>query len=61
MTSHECRAKALECYRIAQKTVDHHTRHALLTLAVQWRELAIKMDGLNKYASLPLPQPRGDP
>jgi hypothetical protein len=47
MTSQECRAKALECYRMAQKTVDHDTRRSLLNLAVQWRELAIQMDNVN--------------
>jgi hypothetical protein len=46
MTSHECRAKGLECYRAAQKAADPATRHSLLNLAVQWRELAIKMDRL---------------
>jgi len=51
MTSQECRAKALECYQLAQKTADHDRRHALLHLAVQWRELAIKMDRLNKDAA----------
>jgi hypothetical protein len=58
MTSHECRAKALECYRIAQKAADPETRHSLLNLAVQWRELAIKMDRLNKDVSHPLPHSR---
>ncbi len=43
MTSHECRAKALECYRAAQMAAD-----PLLNLSVQWRELAIKMDRLDK-------------
>jgi hypothetical protein len=51
MNAHECRAKALECYRIAQNTVDQKIRHTLLNLAVHWRELAIKMDRLNKNAS----------
>jgi hypothetical protein len=58
MTSHECRAKALECYRAAQKAADPATRPSLLNLAVQWRELATKMDRLSKDASHPLPQRR---
>jgi hypothetical protein len=58
MTSHECRAKALECYRAAQKAADPATRHSLLNLAVQWRELAIKMDRLNEDVSHPRPQRR---
>jgi hypothetical protein len=37
------RAKAVECYRAAQKVTDYETR-ALLALAVQWRELAGLMD-----------------
>ncbi len=41
MTSPECRAKALECYRIAQQAADPATRHSLLNLAVQWRELCL--------------------
>jgi len=36
------------------KTVDPEARHSLLNLAVQWRELAIKMDRLNNDASLQL-------
>jgi len=44
MTLGECRTKAVECYRAAQKTADHETRRALLDLAVQWRELAGRMD-----------------
>jgi hypothetical protein len=55
MTIHECRAKALECYRAAQKAADPATRHSLLNLAVQWRELAIKMDLLNKDDVTPAP------
>jgi hypothetical protein len=46
------RANALECYRIAQKAIDQKIRYTLLNLAVQWRKLAIKMDRLNKSASL---------
>jgi hypothetical protein len=40
MTKDDCRAKALKCYRIAQKTADRDIRRALLDLAVQWRKLA---------------------
>jgi hypothetical protein len=61
MTSHECRAKALECYRAAQKAADFTTRQSLLNLAVQWRELAIKMDQLNKEAPHPSQRRELDP
>jgi hypothetical protein len=41
-----------------QKAADPATRHSLLNLAVQWRELSIKMDRLNEDVSHPLPQRR---
>jgi len=47
MTSGECRTKAVECYRAAQKAADYETRRALLDLVVQWRELASRMDRIN--------------
>jgi hypothetical protein len=54
MTSSECRARAVECYRLAQKTADPETRHTLLGLAIQWRELATQIDRANS-GRLPSP------
>jgi hypothetical protein len=48
MTSNDSRAKARECYRVAQKTAHYDARHLLLRLVVQWRELAALMDRLNR-------------
>jgi hypothetical protein len=48
MTSNDCRAKAYECYRAAQKTAYYDARHTLLRLVVEWRELAALMDRLNR-------------
>jgi hypothetical protein len=46
MTSDDCRAKALECYRIAHKTLDSDARHMILECVVHWHELAAKIDRL---------------
>ena len=46
MTKADCRANALKCYRIAQKAADRDVRHTLLDLAVQWRELAVRIERL---------------
>jgi hypothetical protein len=51
MTKEDCRAKALKCYRIAQKTADHDIRRALLELAVQWRELASQIERLQRQSA----------
>jgi hypothetical protein len=47
-SSDDCRAKAVECYRAAQKTIKYDVRRALLGLAVQWRALAGLMDRVNR-------------
>jgi hypothetical protein len=47
MTSGECRAKALECYRIAYKTLDSEARHMMLDCVAHWHELAARIDRLN--------------
>jgi hypothetical protein len=47
MTSGECRAKAIECHRIARKTLDSEARHMMLECVVHWHELAAKIDRLN--------------
>jgi hypothetical protein len=52
MTSGECRAKALECYRIAHKTLDSDARHIILESVIHWQELAARIDRLK--ASLPI-------
>jgi hypothetical protein len=54
MTKDDCRAKALKCYRIAQKTADRDIRRALLELAVQWRKLAVQIERL-QWQSAPPP------
>ena len=52
MTKADCRANALKCYRIAQKTADRDVRHTLLDLAVQWRELAARIERLQRENAL---------
>ena len=46
-SSDDCRAKAVECHRAAQKLTKYDSRRALLRLAVQWRALAGLMDRVN--------------
>jgi hypothetical protein len=46
-SSDDCRAKAVDCYRAAQKTAKYDNRRALFRLAAQWRELAGLMDRVN--------------
>ncbi len=46
MTKEDCRANALKCYRISQKTSDQDVRRTLLDLAVQWRDLAAQIERL---------------
>jgi len=46
MTIDDCRANALKCYRIAQNAADQDVRRTLFDLAVQWRELAAKIERL---------------
>jgi len=48
MTTEDCRANALKCYRIAQTASDREVRHMLLNLAVEWRELAAQLDRLHQ-------------
>jgi hypothetical protein len=47
MTKEDCRANALKCYRIAQKTADRDVRRTLLDLAGQWRELGAQIERLH--------------
>ena len=56
MTKEDCRANALKCYRIAQRSGDQAVRRTLLDLVVQWRELASKIERLeyDKIAELGL-------
>jgi hypothetical protein len=47
-SSDDCRARAVECYRAAQKAIKYDVRRALFGLAFQWRELAGLMDRVNR-------------
>jgi hypothetical protein len=61
MTKDDCRANALNCYRIAQKASDRDVRRTLLDLAVQWRELAAQIERL-EWKNIPEPAlPGGRP
>ncbi len=61
MTKEDCRANALKCYRISQKTRDRDVRRTLLDLAVQWRELAAQIERL-QWQNAPAPAlPGGRP
>jgi hypothetical protein len=61
MTKEECRANALNCYRIAQKVSDRDVRRTLLDLAVHWRELAVQIERLQRE-NIPEPAlPAGRP
>ena len=53
-SSDDCRAKAVECHRAAQKVAKYDNRRALLRLAVQWRALAGLMDRVNGRNALVL-------
>jgi len=61
MSKDDCRAKALKCYRIAQKTADRDIRRALLELAVQWRELAVQIERLQRQSAPAFALPGGCP
>jgi hypothetical protein len=58
MTKEDCRANALKCYRSAQNVADREVRRVLLDLAVQWRELATRIERL-QYENIPEPVFRG--
>jgi hypothetical protein len=47
-TPDQCHAKAAQCYRLSQKTIDTETRTQLLDLMAQWRELAGRIERLNR-------------
>jgi hypothetical protein len=53
MALEECTAKALECYRLAQKAVTTDARRALLDLAIRWLELALQRNRLNRTFTVP--------
>jgi hypothetical protein len=55
ISSTECRAKTLECYRLSHKLTSYDTRLALLRLVVQWGELADLIDQLNREHPLQPP------
>jgi hypothetical protein len=40
----QCRAKAVECERLAQSARDPEVRRQLRKLAADWRELAIQIE-----------------
>ena len=48
MTKEDCRANALKCYQVAQKAADRDVRRTLLSLAMQWRELATQIERLQR-------------
>ncbi len=60
MTKEDCRANALKCYRISQKTRDGEIRRTLLDLAVQWRDLAAQIERLQWENTVPA-LPGGSP
>ena len=47
ISSDDCRTRAVECYQAAQNATDYDARQALLGLAVQYCELASRMDSMN--------------
>jgi len=47
ISSDDCRTRAVECYQAAQSATDYDARQALLGLAVQYCELASRMDSMN--------------
>jgi hypothetical protein len=53
MALEECTAKAVECYRLAEKAVTTDARRALLDLAIRWLELAAKRQRLNSTFTSP--------
>ena len=53
MTKDDCRANALKCYRSAQTAADREVGRTLLDLAVQWRELAARIERLQRQGAPP--------
>jgi len=51
-SSDDCRTKAIECYRAAQKATNYDAGRKLLDLSVEWRELGDLMDRMNKENGL---------
>jgi hypothetical protein len=47
ISSDDCRNRAVQCYQAAQNATDYGARQTLLGLAVQWCELASRMDSMN--------------
>ena len=47
ISSDDCRTRAVECYQAAQSATYYDARQALLGLAVQYCELASRMDSMN--------------
>jgi len=47
ISSDDCRTRAVEYYQAAQYATDYGARQTLLGLAVQWCELASRMDSMN--------------
>ena len=47
ISSDDCRTRAVECYQAAQNATDYDARQALLGPAVQYCELASRMDSMN--------------
>jgi hypothetical protein len=48
ISSDDCKTRAVECYQAAQNATDYDARQALLGLAVQWCELASRMDSMSQ-------------
>ena len=46
ISSDDCKTRAVECYQAAQNAAGYDARQALLGLAVQWCELASRMDSM---------------
>ena len=47
VSSDDCRTRAVRCYQAAQNGTDYSARQALLGLAVQWCDLASRIDSMN--------------
>jgi hypothetical protein len=47
ISTDDCRHRAVQCYQAAQNATDYSARQALLGLAVQWCELANRMNSMN--------------
>jgi hypothetical protein len=46
ISSDDCKTRAVECYQAAQNAAGYDARQALLGLAVQWCELASRIDSM---------------